>query len=74
MLWSLTISVTMAQPTDAMRVEISSRSLNKSHHVEILGNDGLMLFFESNELSDQADTTIFFGRFALSCKSKMRLN
>jgi hypothetical protein len=60
----------MAQPTDAMRVEISSRSLNKSHHVEILGNDGLMLFFESNELSDQGERKWYFSLYSTRLEEK----
>lgn len=50
----------LAQSYDAMRLELPSKSTEKSHHIELLGEKGLLIFFESNELSDESERKWFF--------------
>jgi hypothetical protein len=64
------LSASLAQTTDAMRVEIPSRSLNKNHHVEMLGSDGVMLFFESNELTDQGERKWYFSLYSTKLEER----
>ncbi len=59
-----------AQVTDAMRVEIPAKSLNKTHHVELMGTDGVMVFFESNELSEAGERKWYFYMYSTNLEEK----
>lgn len=63
-------SSAFAQPTDALRIEIAAKTLNKTHHVEMMGTDGLMVFFESNELSEQGERKWYFNMYSSMFEEK----
>ncbi len=59
-----------AQKLDAIRLEVPSDLESEQFHVEPLGDDGLLIFYESNEVSKDNFRKWYFGLFDTDLKQK----
>ena len=61
---------TYAQKLDAVRIEVPSDINAEQFHVEPIGNNGLLIFYESGEVSKDNKRKWYFGLFDTSLKQQ----
>jgi len=59
-----------AQNPEPMRIELLSKSVEKSHHIELLGEKGLLIYFESNEVSEKSERKWYFSFQSVELEEK----
>ncbi len=60
----------IAQKLQPIRLEVPSEINADNFHVEVLGGKGALIFYESNEVTDDSQTKWFFGLFNTSLKQQ----
>jgi len=68
LIFVLLIGFGYAQKLDAVRFEVSSDLDGEQFHVEPMGVDGLLIFYESNEVSKEDLRKWYFGLFDTNLK------
>lgn len=65
-----TSDVIIAQKLQPVRLEVPSDINVESFHVEILGKKGLLIFYESSEVTNENERKWFFGLFDTALKQQ----
>ena len=65
---SLFVQFSIAQDLDAVRIEVPSDIDVEQFHVETIGNDGLLIFYETLEVNKENKRKWYFGLFDTNLK------
>ncbi len=66
----ISTSFIYAQKLDAVRIEVASDIDIEHFHVEPIGTDGLLIFYESGEVSKEKKRKWYFGLFDTKLKQQ----
>ncbi len=72
LIWVLLLLNTslLAQKLDAVRLEVPSNIDAETFHMEAIGKDGFLIFYESNELDSEKNRKWYFGLFDTDLKQQ----
>ncbi|MFK5856464.1 MAG: hypothetical protein QM503_10065 [Bacteroidota bacterium] len=66
----LSINTTYAQKLDAVRIEVPSDINVEQFHVETIGKNGMLIYYESREVNKEQKRKWYFGLFDTNLKQK----